>query len=225
MGGNASFLHEQDFNAVRSRWCQAFQQTGAQAAICIISGEIQGEPMLLRCLPLLLLAATLQAFAHSDAQAPGGLLDCEHPPKNLASTLPREVADAATVVCMPSAQMIVAREGWSWRFPGSFFDRPSIPAYSPAGSRSDAGGRYFTDFAATELTASEVRELHARFSRTLATYTDKAPPARIVKLVAGNDQGYAIDAYFGFRSTSEGWIALCAPDCAAELFFMINRQE
>ena len=126
---------------------------------------------------------------------------------------------------MPSAQMIVAQEGWSWRFPGSFFDRPSIPAYSPVGSRADAGGRYFTGFAATVLTDPQIRQLHETFSKTLATYSDAAPPARIVKLVASNDQGYAMDAYFGFRSSSEGWIALCAPDCAPEFFFLINRHD
>ena len=118
--------------------------------------------MSLRCLPLLLLVIALQALAHSEAQAPaGGLLDCEHPPKNLARTLPKQIAATATILCTPSAQMIVARDGWVWRFPGSYFDRPSIPAYSPAESRADAGGRYFTGFEATELSGGAIRKLHA----------------------------------------------------------------
>lgn len=179
-----------------------------------------------RCLPLLLLVVALQAFAHSDAEAlAGALLDCENPPENLTHALPNQVAMAATVICMPSAQMIVARQGWVWRFPGSFFDRPSIPAYSPIESRADAGGRYFTGFQATELSAPEIKTLHETFAKTLATYTDASPPARIVKLVARNDQGHPMDAYFGFRSQSEGWVALCAPDCTPEFFFLINRQD
>jgi hypothetical protein len=182
--------------------------------------------MLSRCLPLLLLAVALQAFAHSEGPAPaGGLLDCEHPPGNLAQDLPEPVAMAATVICTPSAQMIVAGEGWVWRFPGSFFDRPSIPAYSPIESRADAGGRYFTEFHATALSDSEIRKLHETFAKTLVTYTDASPPARIVKLVARNDQGYPMDAYFGFKSQSQGWVALCAPDCTPEYFFLINRQD
>jgi len=178
-----------------------------------------------RWLPLLLLLAS-QVCAHSEGEAPAGsILDCEHPPKNLTHALPEQVAMAATVVCMPSAQMIVANDGWSWRFPGSYFDRPSIPAYSPVESRSQAGGRYFTGFNATELSAGEIRKLHETFIKTLATYPDALPPARIVKLVARNDQGHPMDAYFGFRSASEGWVALCAPDCAPEFFFLINRQD
>ena len=181
--------------------------------------------MLLRWLPLLLFAAALQALAHSDGPAPASVLDCEHPPTNIADTLPNELATAATVVCMPSAQMIVAQEGWTWRFPGSFFDRPSIPAYAPVASRPEAGGRYFTNFAATDLTDKEIAKLHETFAKTLVTYVDAVPPARIVKLVARNDQGHAMDAYFGFKSSSEGWIALCAPDCAPEFFLLINRHE
>ncbi|HKB83658.1 MAG TPA: hypothetical protein VKD04_10700 [Burkholderiales bacterium] len=182
--------------------------------------------MLPRCLALLLLVATLQASAVSEAQTPaGGILDCEHPPGDLTPTLPKQLAGAATVICTPSAQMIVAAQGWSWRFPGSFFDRPSIPAYSPMASRPEAGGRYFTGFKATELSGGEIRKLHEAFAKTLATYTDKSPPARIVKLVARNDQGHPMDAYFGFKSRSEGWVAVCTPDCAPDFFFLINRHD
>ena len=179
-----------------------------------------------RCLPFLLLVVALQAFARSEAEAPAeGLLDCEHPPGNLTHTLPKQVAMAAAVICTPSAQMIVAGEGWAWRFPGSYFDRPSIPAYSPIESRAEAGGRYFTDFEASELAGGEIKKLHDTFVNTLPTYTDASPPAHVVKLVARNDQGHPMDAYFGFKSQSEGWVALCAPDCAPEFFFLIKRQD
>ena len=179
-----------------------------------------------RCLPLLLLVVAMHAFAHAEGETPpGGLLDCEHPPKNMVHALPQQVAMVAAVICMPSAQIIVAREGWVWRFPGSYFDRPSIPAYSPVESRAEAGGRYFTAFNATEMSAGEIRKLHETFSKTLTTYSDASPPARIVKLVARNDQGYPMDAYFGFRSQSEGWVALCVPDCTPEFFFLIKRQD
>lgn len=177
-----------------------------------------------RYLPLLLLIVALQAFARSEAEAPAEyLLDCEHPPKNMTLALPKKIAMAAAVICTPSTQMIVAKEGWAWRFPGSYFDRPSIPAYSPIESRGEAGGRYFTGFEATELSGSEIKKLHETFAKTLATYTDALPPARVVKLVARNDLGHPMDAYFGFKSQSEGWVALCAPDCAPEFFFLMKR--
>ena len=200
-----------------------------RAAICIIFENQKidpGESMSLRYLPLLLLVVALQSPAHSETQAPAdGNLDCEHPPKNLAGTLPKQISGMATLLCTPSAQMIVAADGWAWRFPGSFFDRPSIPAYSPVESRPEAGGRYFTGFKVTELSAGEISKLHESFKKTLVTYTDASPPARIIKLVARNDQGYPMDTYFGFKSKSEGWVALCAPNCAPEYFFLTNRHD
>src|SRR3954467_5697418 len=148
--------------------------------------------MSLRHLPWLLLCITLQAYAHSEAAAPqDGIIDCEHPPANMAQVLPEKLAGMASIACTPSAQTIVAQEGWAWRFPGSFFDRPSIPAYSPVESRPEGGGRYFTNCTATDLTDKEIRKLHETFAKTLVTYVDDAPPARIVKLVARNDQGHA----------------------------------
>jgi hypothetical protein len=172
------------------------------------------------------LATSLPALEHSEAEAPAGhLLDCEHPPADLAHGLPKQLADAATLVCLPAAQMIVAREGWAWRFPGSFFDRPSIPAYTPIESRAAADGRYFTGFSATELSRAEINSLHESLVNTLVTYADAAPPERIVKLIAHNDQGFSMDAYFGFKSAVEGWVVLCAPACAPEFFFLINRLD
>ena len=181
--------------------------------------------MSLRHLPWLLLFTT-QAFAHSDSNAPSdGALDCERPPKNMAQVLPKKIADIASIVCTPSAQVIVAQEGWVWRFPGSFFDRPSIPAFSPIESRPNAGGRYFVGFSVNELSGADMKKLHENFTRTLATYAGTAPPERIVKLVARNDHGHSMDAYFGFNSRNQGWVALCAPDCAPEMFFLTNRQD
>ncbi len=180
--------------------------------------------MSLRRLPWLMFALTFHAFAHSEGEAPSaGILDCDHPPQDIARALPNALSQAASVVCTPSAQMIIPGPDWVWRFPGSFFDRPSIPAYSPVESRSQAGGRYFTGFEASELETGEIRKLHDRFVKTLGTYTEERSPERIVKLVANNDQGHAMEAYFGFKSATEGWVALCAPQCVPEFFFLINR--
>ncbi|HVY06944.1 MAG TPA: hypothetical protein VHB46_13300 [Burkholderiales bacterium] len=181
--------------------------------------------MSLRFLFVLGIACCAPVFAHSDAEAPAAdVVDCEHPPENLARTLPKPVAGVAAVVCTPHAQMIAPHDGWTWRYPGSYFDRPSIPAYSHIESRTDAAGRYFTRFQAKELSAAEIGKLHERFTQSLATYPDSKAPPRIVKLVARNDQGHAVDAYFGFKSKDEGWVAVCAPECAPEFFFLFNRQ-
>jgi hypothetical protein len=170
--------------------------------------------------------ATAQALAHSEGEAGApALLDCEHPPKSLVSILPEAVARVASIECNPSAQTIVPRDGWSWRYPGSFFDRPIIPAYAPMDSRQSGGPRYFTEFKATELSTADARQRHETFSKDLPTYRETAPPARLVRLVAHNDLGHQLDAYFGFRSDGGGWVVLCAPECAPEYLFLMKKIE
>jgi hypothetical protein len=178
-----------------------------------------------RCLPLLCLLVSSWVFAHAGEGAQEvTLLDCESPPAKLKSELPVKINEVASVACTPSTQSIVAREGWSWRFPGSFFDRPSIPAYSPAESRSNATGRYFVRFKARELPPAEITQKHQAF-RKLATYTERAPPKQLIKLIATNDLGHTMDAYFGFTTGKQGWVILCAPECAPEYLFLMQKME
>ena len=180
--------------------------------------------MLFRVALILLGFCAVQALAHSEVEASAPiLLDCEHPPQSLVSMLPEGVANVASTECNPSAQTIVARDGWSWRYPGSFFDRPIIPAYAPMNSRQMGGPRYFTEFTATELGAADARKRHESFAKDLPTYREIAPPVRLVKLVAHNDLGHELDAYFGFRADGDGWVVLCAPECAPEYLFLMQK--
>jgi hypothetical protein len=178
----------------------------------------------IRVVLFLLCCAAASALAHSEAEQPAALLlDCEHPPQSLVSTLPEVVSGVASSECNPSAQTIVARDGWRWRYPGSFFDRPIIPAYAPMDSRQMSGSRYFTEFAATELGAADARKRHESFAKDLPTYRESVPPVRLVKLVAHNDLGHVLDAYFGFRADGNGWVVLCAPECAPEYLFLMQK--
>lgn len=180
--------------------------------------------MLYRVALFFLCYSAVRVLAHSEGEANGPvLLDCKNPPQSLVSMLPEMVARVASIECNPSAQTIVPRDGWTWRYPGSFFDRPIIPAYAPMDSRQTGGPRYFTDFTATELSATDARNRHETFSKDLPTYGEKAPPTRLIKLVAHNDLGHKMDAYFGFRSDGEGWVVLCAPECAPEYLFLMKK--
>jgi hypothetical protein len=121
--------------------------------------------------------------------------------------------------------MIVANGTWNWRYPGSFFDRPFIPAYAPKASQGKAGARFFTRFETRELAPEEIRARHEQFAAELPTYPDAAPPARMLQLVAVNDLGHELDAYYGFRSERDGWVVLCTPACATENMFLIEKVD
>ncbi len=176
---------------------------------------------------LLLSLAAVQALPNPETE--GGseyaLIDCEHPAANVATVLPAAIAGPAQIECNPMRQSLVANEGWTWRYPGSYFDRPFIPAYAPRASLGEAGARFFTGFRSVELSQPDIRKQHEKFAREIPTYPEQAAPARIIKLVATNDLGHELDAYFGFRSERKGWVVLCAPDCAPENLFLIEKAE
>lgn len=178
-------------------------------------------------LGLFLSLAAPQALPHSETEGEAGyaMIDCEHPAANVATGLPQGISSPAHLQCTPAFQLIVANDGWSWRYPGSFFDRPFIPAYAPLLSRGKGGARFFTGFDTQELAQSDVRAQHEKFAKEIPTYREKAAPARILKVVATNDLGHELDAYFGFRSEREGWVVLCAPECAPENMFLIEKTE
>jgi hypothetical protein len=169
-------------------------------------------------------AAAHAALAHSEGETSGpGLLDCEHPPQSLVKMLPEAVAKVASDECNPSVQAIAAGDAWSWRYPGSFFDRPIIPAYAPMDSHQTGGPRYFTAFKATEFSVTGARKRHEMLAKDLPTYLEMAPPARLVKLLAHNDLGHELDAYFGFCSDGGGWVGLGAPECLPEHLFLMQK--
>ncbi|HYJ18575.1 MAG TPA: hypothetical protein VEW72_05330 [Burkholderiales bacterium] len=178
-------------------------------------------------LGLFLSLAALPAVPHSENEGGPGyaVIDCEHPAANVATTLPEGIARPANLQCTPAFQQIIANEGWNWRYPGSFFDRPFIPAFAPKPSHGKVGPRFFTGFEAQELPRSDVIAQHDKFAKEIPTYREKSAPARILKLVATNDLGHELDAYFGFRSEREGWVVLCAPECAPENLFLFEKTE
>lgn len=178
-------------------------------------------------LGLLLSLAAVESLPHSETEGGPGyaVIDCEHPAANVVTALPPAVSSPAHLQCTPAFQQIVSNDGWTWRYPGSYFDRPFIPAYAPRLSHGKGGPRFFTGFETQELSPDEVRAQHDRFTKDIPTYREKAAPARILKLVATNDLGHELDAYFGFRSEREGWVVLCTPDCAPENLFLIEKAE
>jgi hypothetical protein len=171
------------------------------------------------------------ALAHVDGEEEGEgeagekLIDCEHPPGNLKTSVPKIISGVAAIACTPSAQHIHASKGWTWRFPANFFQVPTIPAFSPFDSRNEPAGRFFTGFEIVELDATQTQEKHKWFAQHVVTYPGSQVPAKIVKLVATNDLGHSLDAFFGFKTDKEGWVVLCAPECAPEFVFLMQKRN
>ncbi len=173
---------------------------------------------IIKPLLLLLLSAPMLSQAHTDnhdADEDEG--ECEN---HLADAFPELLKPYARLEC---DQFIVNPAGWQWRYPNSYFDRPYIPAFAPKPKKQVAGMRVFKQLAAEEVAPARIAELHeTRFSK-IRSYKQAQPPQRMVHLRATNDLGDSMDVWFGLLTEEKGWVSICAPTCAPEYFFLIER--
>lgn len=163
------------------------------------------------------------ALSHQEGETPvAELFDCDHPPAAALNAVPPELADFARLECSPRGQFFMAGDGWTWRFPGSFFDLPSIAAYTPRASQRIGEGRYFRSIEVREIGAEESAQLQQRFTRELATYRS-APPVRMLHLAIENDAGHRFEVFMTFEGSDKGWVISCVPDCPPEYVFLMER--
>lgn len=170
------------------------------------------------------------ACAHEDAtHEPLPFLDCDHPPEHALSIVPEPIARWSQLQCLPSGQMLVPGEDWVWRYPGSFTDRPFVPAWMSADPGVSAGPRYFKTMSVRLAGADEMRELKQRFVRSAievpAPRVQTDPPERIYVLAAESNLGEKLEVNFVYRSDQDIWAVPCAPACAPEQLFHIYRRD
>ena len=175
---------------------------------------------IIKPLLFILLCAPALALAHNDGKdADEEEVECEN---HLAETFPELLKPYARLEC---DQFIVNPQNWIWRYPGSYFDRPYIPAFAPKPKKQVGGMRLFKELSAEEIEASQIAELHqSKFSK-IRSYKQTQPPQRLVKLKATNDLGDSMEVWFGLLSEDKGWVTTCTPVCAPEYFFLIERTK
>jgi len=173
---------------------------------------------IIKPLLLLLLCAPAFVYAHSDShQDEDEDAECEN---HLAETFPDMLKPYARLEC---DQFIVNSASWQWRYPNSYFDRPYIAAFAPKPKKQVAGMRLFKQLNVQELSAAQISELHENKFSKIRSYNQPQPPQRLIMLKATNDLGDSMDIWFGFLNDDKGWVSVCAPTCAAEYFFLIER--
>jgi len=164
-------------------------------------------------------------WAHEDPthEAPR-MLDCDHPPERAVRTLPEPVARWAQLDCTPVGQMLISSEDWVWRYPGSFTDRPFLPAWMSADPGISAEPRYFKSIAARQAGADEAQQLEQRLIQSTIVLPPSAGGQRIYVLTAENNLSEKFEVNFVYRSDQDIWAVPCAPDCRPEQLIHIYRR-
>jgi hypothetical protein len=203
-------------SALQSRVCLREESMHARLARAFLAGAF--------CM------VSAAACAHEDAtQEPLPFLDCDHPPEHALNSVPEPVARWAQLQCIPAGQMLVPGDDWVWRYPGSFTDRPFVPAWMSADASASAGPRYFQAMNVRQAGADEMRELKQRFARSAielpAPRAQTAAPERIYVLAAESNLGEKLEVHFVYRSDEDIWAVPCARVCAPEQLFHIYRRD
>jgi hypothetical protein len=174
--------------------------------------------------------AGASASAHEDAghQAPP-ILDCDDPPEQAARVVPPPIANWTQLDCVPAGQVLIQAEDWVWRYPGSFTDRPSVPAWMSADPGVSGEPRYFTSITVRQAGAEEAHRLNQRFVKSMIELPAAAGAAaareRIYVLIAQSNLGEKLEVNFVYRSDQDIWAIPCAPDCRPEQLFHIYRRQ
>ena len=121
-------------------------------------------------------------------------------------------------------QLISNNDDWLWRYPNSYFDRPFISAFSPRTRKPEPGLRFFRRISAYEADAAERQEAYETIFKNLRNFPDKQAPKKMIRMDTVNDIKDETQIYFGFNSEEAGWAVVCAPDCAPEYFFLIEKR-
>jgi hypothetical protein len=174
-------------------------------------------------------SAGVSAYAHDAGdQEPMPFLDCDHPPAHAMRTLHEPIARWTAIECTPAGQMLVSSEDWIWRYPGSFTDRPFLPAWMTADPTRSPDPRYFEALEVRELPSEQLPAFYARIAQSaieLPSAKTPAPSERLYHFVGRTNFDETMEVNFLYRSDSDIWAIPCAPDCRPEQVFHIYRRD
>jgi len=159
------------------------------------------------------------------------LLDCDTLPHDALRALPTPVDRWTAIQCLPDGQILHQKQGWSWRFPGSFTAQVVIPA----GTRSPpehAFGRYFVRVELSVQEGEDAVRMHAKLAREVPTYqfhfgerVGETRPKAVYTLRAHDDEDAEFSVVMVYRSDQDIWGLVCMPDCVPESLFMVTRVQ
>jgi hypothetical protein len=183
----------------------------------------------------LLLTAPVAVGAHgNDGDEQGAqpmLLDCNALPHDALRALPAPVDRWTAIQCLPNGQILHQRQGWNWRFPGSFTSQVVIPA-GTSSPPERAFGRYFARIDLSVQEGEDAARMHAKLIREVPTYQfhfgesiGETRPKAVYTLRARDDKDAEFTIVMVYRSDQDIWGLVCMPDCVPESLFTVTRVQ
>ncbi|UCH49892.1 MAG: hypothetical protein JSU95_09105 [Betaproteobacteria bacterium] len=149
--------------------------------------------------------------------------DCEHPPADAITVLPGLLGAVGRLACLPAGPGILANQGWTWRYTGSFFELPMIPAHAHEDSTGMVPPFYFTELSARELSADEAARVSDDLVKVVETYRPGSSLASMTVVDAINNYGRSITVFMPMHTEEKGWLIVCTPKCRSDYVIIVSK--
>jgi len=166
------------------------------------------------------------SHSESDAHDSPAWMDCDHLPSDAAVALPTPVSEWTRLDCRAYGQVLAQRNGWTWRYTGSFTTEVVVAAVMGDAAQRLGGARHLTAIRVAQAQGAQAQQMHERLAREVSSYgyfAAEARPQTVYTLEAINDAGDTISLHFVEHSESQLWGIACTPDCKPENVFQVQQ--
>ena len=171
-------------------------------------------------------------LAHpGDANSPSSYFECDplypfyfdiaYP--DMVEDLPIGLGSFAELMCFGNGQAIIARPDWSWRYTGSFFDSPYIPAGVHDGLDGIAPPFYFTNITVENVSEADSGVLIDSLEKQVVTFRPNVV-TRVSKAYLTDNHKNIIEVVVAYEDNVSGWLLVCAPSCRPEYVILFEKR-
>jgi hypothetical protein len=172
-----------------------------------------------------------QAAAHGPGEEPEkgmpGVMDCEHPPADALKAVPDDLRDWLALDCAFNGVSLMPTADWSWRYTGSFFDRPMVFAgLAEVIDKRNDGPWYFKRIERVRLSEETRQALHEKLAKEIPMYKEYVQKVHaIVQINTVNNYDDSITFNMAFDANGHVMGVPCTATCRPEHAFYMERRK
>ena len=155
--------------------------------------------------------------------------DCNTSYPDVMSSLPFPLSEFGSLMCFGNGQSIMAKPTWSWRYSGSFFDTPRIPASAHDDMAAVPPPYYFRVIFSTthaqEIKADRKTQYLDRLMSEVVTFRPQAPISQLYAIDLTNNHHVVIRVFVALETKINGWLLVCNPECQPEYVILFKKRE
>ncbi len=155
--------------------------------------------------------------------------DCDTSYPDVMSSLPFPLSEFGSLMCFGNGQSIIAKPKWSWRYSGSFFDTPRIPASAHEDMTAVPPPYYFrVTFSSTdarEIKADRKTRYLDRLMTDIVTFRPQVPISELYAIDLTNNHHVVIRVFVALETKTNGWLLVCNPECRPEYVILFQKRK